>query len=257
MSNALEIHKSLKSLIETKNEALPKDFNKSRFIQNCMAVIQENNKIASCEPLSVARTMLKGAFLGLDFYNKECYAIPYGNQLQFQTDYKGEKKLAEKYSVNPVSEIFAKLVRKDDFFEEAVIDSKRVVNFKPIPFSNKELIGAFAIANFKDGSTMTEVMSIQDIHNLRDKHSKSKHIWRDHEGEMAKKTVLRRLLKMIPLDFDSLEQNQTFMESSDFEFKKESSEEFQAPKKKMKDITPKEEVYPEIPMQEPFTEEVA
>jgi len=96
-----ESHKALSKLLETKQEALPKDFNKARFLQNCMTVLQDTKDIDKCQPITVARTMLKGAFLGLDFFNRECYAIIYNKKvgsewvknLEFQTDYKGEIKL--------------------------------------------------------------------------------------------------------------------------------------------------------------------
>ena len=69
---------------------------------------------SKCEAPTVVRTLLKGAFLGLDFFNGECYAIPYGNQCQFQTDYKGEIKLCKRYSSNPIQDIYAKVVREGD-----------------------------------------------------------------------------------------------------------------------------------------------
>lgn len=214
-------HTALNKLLETKTSALPKDFNKTRFLQNCMTVLQDTRDIEKCEPMTVARTMLKGAFLGLDFFNKECYAIPYGNQLNFQTDYKGEIKLAKKYSINPIKDIYAKLVREGDEFEESIVNGQQTINFKPKTFNNGPIIGAFAVVLFKDGSMMYEAMSKEEIEEIRNNFSKAKNsaAWTKTTGEMYKKTVLRRLCKLIELDFDSTEQQQTFMESSDFEFK--------------------------------------
>ena len=93
------VHDNLQKLLQQKAKALPKNFNETRFLQNVMVVLQDTKDIEKMNPTSVARTMLKGAFLGLDFFNKECYAIPYSGQLNFQTDYKGEIKLAKKYSL--------------------------------------------------------------------------------------------------------------------------------------------------------------
>lgn len=81
-----ETHGRLNQLLATKMDAMPKDFNQTRFLQNCMTVLQDTKGIENCHPVSIARTLLKGAFLGLDFFQKECYAIPYGGELQFQTD---------------------------------------------------------------------------------------------------------------------------------------------------------------------------
>jgi recombination protein RecT len=85
----LSINDKLIKLIEDKQDAMPKSFNKTCFIQNCMAVLQDTENIDKADASSIARTLLKGAFLGLDFMNKECYPIIYGGKCTFQTDYKG------------------------------------------------------------------------------------------------------------------------------------------------------------------------
>lgn len=229
------IHQNLSTFLQSKAEALPKGFNQTRFLQNCMTVLQDTRGIEKVEPKTVARTMLKGAFLGLDFFNKECYAIPYGNSLQFQTDYKGEIKLAKKYSISPIKDIYAKLVRAGDDFEEAVEDGKQTINFKPVPFNNGEILGAFAVAVFKDGSMLYETMSVSEMEHVRSKFSKqaSGKAWTDSTGEMYKKTVLRRLCKLIELDFDTIEQKQAFDEGSGFEFKAE--EQIEKPKSSLEE----------------------
>lgn len=231
-------HTALNKLLEVKASALPKDFNKTRFLQNCMTVLQDTRDIEKCEPMTVARTMLKGAFLGLDFFNKECYAIPYGSQLNFQTDYKGEIKLAKKYSINSIKDIYAKLVREGDEFEESIVNGQQTINFKPKAFNNRAIIGAFAVVLFKDNSMMYEAMSKEEIENIRENFSKAKNsaAWAKTPGEMYKKTVLRRLCKLIELDFDSVEQQKTFNETSDYEFKNEAAQD------KPKETSPFEEV---------------
>lgn len=214
------VYQNLEGLLEDKVDALPKGFNQTRFLQNCMTVLQDTKGIDKVEPRSVARTMLKGAFLGLDFFNRECYAIPYGNTLQFQTDYKGEIKLAKKYSINPIKDIYAKLVREGDVFQEEIIDGRQTINFKPKIFNNEQIIGAFAVALFQDGGMMYDTMSVEEIEHTRKKFSKMPNgqAWKDSTGEMYKKTVLRRLCKLIELDFDSIEQKQAFDEGSGMEF---------------------------------------
>lgn len=213
-------HKTLKKFLNKKSEALPNDFNETRFLQNCMTVLQDTKKIAQMNPVSVARTMLKGAFLGLDFFNGECYAIPYGNSLNFQTDYKGEIKLAKKYSINEIRDIYAKVVREGDHFQEKIKDGKQTIEFEPEPFNDNEIIGAFAVCLYEDGSMIYETMSKSQIEGIRDNFSKASQskAWRLTPGEMYKKTVLRRLCKLIELDFDSQEQAKTFKESAGMEF---------------------------------------
>lgn len=218
--NYLEtIHTGLNAALEKSAEALPQDFNKARFMQNCMAMMQDGKTdFSKCEPRSVIRTLLKGSFLGLDFFNRECYAIPYGNQCSFQTDYKGLIKLAKKYANPPVKDIYAKLVRKGDKFEEAVFNGVQSVSFQPEPFNDGEILGAFAVCLYQDGSMIYDVMSKADIENTRQTYSaKNSPAWNNTWGEMAKKTVLRRLCKLITLDFDSIEQVNAYSRGEDFE----------------------------------------
>lgn len=215
------IEQNLSAELDEHVKALPQGFNKQRFILNCITVIKDNLKdFHGVLPESVGVTLAKGAYLGLDFFNRECYAIPYGGKVQFQTDYKGEIKLCKKYSREPIKEIYAKLVRKNDFFEELIENGRQVVNFKPQPFSSDEVIGAFAIVLYKDGSMMYDTMSVAEIEKTRATYSKAKNsqAWKESPGEMQKKTVLRRLCKLIDLDFDNIEQRRAFDDGAGVEF---------------------------------------
>jgi len=235
-----ETHKNLMTLLTSKQDAMPKDFNQTRFLQNCMTVLQDTKEIEKCQPVSIARTLLKGAFLGLDFFQRECYAIPYGNSLTFQTDYKGETKMAKKYSIRRIKDIYAKVVRDGDFFEEEIREGQQIVNFKPLSFSNKEIVGAFAIVLYIDGGMEYETMSTEQIEGIRNNFSKMKNglMWSKTPEEAYKKTVLRRLTKKIEKDFASIEQGKAYEESSDMEFKKNEE---QAKRKSVPDILYKQE----------------
>jgi recombination protein RecT len=217
------IHNTIEQMIDQKIQAMPKDFNKTRFIQNAMTVLQENkDKIESLDPKTVARTILKGAFLGLDFFQKEAYAIPFGNKLEFIVDYKGKKKLAKKYSIRPIMDIYAKVVRDGDIFDELIMNGQQSINFKPLSFNDGDIKGAFAVVLYIDGGMQYETMSKKDIENVRDKYSKQAkgQAWSHSFDEMCKKTVLGRLCKHIELDFENIDQAKTFEESADVEFKK-------------------------------------
>jgi len=237
----LNIYTDLESSLQRQVSALPEKFNKQRFLQNCMSVLQDGKTdFSKCEASSVVRTLLKGAFLGLDFFNGECYAIPYGNQCNFQTDYKGEVKICKRYSSNPIKDIYAKLVRKDDEFEEVIKDGAQSINFKPLSFNDGEIIGAFAVCYYADGSMIYDTMSVAEIEHTRNTYSKipNSKPWKESFGEMAKKTVLRRLCKMIDLDFDTAEAMQAFEDGSGGNIKERE----QRPKEEAKDVYAPENV---------------
>ena len=219
-----------KKLTENK-EALPAGFNQQRFILNCITVIQDMMKddkkkaqLEKINPETIPVCLAKAAYLGLDFFNGECYAIPYGGNLSFQTDYKGEIKLCKRYSKNKIKDIFAKVVRQGDFFMEEVDGGKQNVQYRPKPFSNEQMIGAFAIVVFEDGSMMYDTMSSEDIENVRNTYSKAKdsQARKSSTGEMYKKTVLRRLCKLIDLDFDNIEQQKAYEDGGDVVFNQQS-----------------------------------
>ena len=216
----------LNRLIKSKMDAMPKDFNQTRFLQNSMTVLQDTYNIENCQPMSIARTLLKGAFLGLDFFQKECYAIPVKGELQFRTDYKGETKLAKKYSIRPIKDIYAKVVKDGDLFEEEITKGQQSINFKPMAFNNNKIVGAFAVVLYKDGGMEYETMSTEEIENIKTNFSQKSYKTQEYSkawvltpGEMYKKTVLRRLVKKIEKDFSSIEQAKVFEESGDMNFK--------------------------------------
>lgn len=209
---------ALMEKLESVNDALPKDFNKQRFVQNALALIHDTPKLMEYKQSEIMTGLLKGAYLGLDFYSKECYLIPYGDQLNYQTDYRGAKKLAKKYSIRPIKDIYAKLVREGDEFEEVIVNGEQGINFKPKAFNDGKIIGAFAVCLYQDGGLIYDTMSLADLENTR-KSSKASNspAWKNFTGEMYKKTVLHRLCKHIELDFENPTQQTAFMAGMEVE----------------------------------------
>jgi len=214
---AVKFSDQLSDKLVAVESALPKDFNRERFVQNCLAVANEKPELMKVNRAEVIQGLVKGAYLGLDFSRKECYLIPYGNTVQFQTDYKGEKKFVKRYAIRPIKDIYAKVVRDGDWFEEKVIDGQPSVDFKPVPFNNGEILGAFAVVLYEDGGMEYEVMSKKDINDVRNNYSKAANskAWKNSWDEMAKKTVLRRLCKHIETDFETIEAQKAWDEGGD------------------------------------------
>ena len=205
------------------SEALPKEFNKTRFVQNAVALLNDNDVLAeyarSYGSTPIIAGMLKGAYLNLDFMSNEAYLIPYGKKLQFMPSYRGCVKLAQKYSIRPIRDIYAKVVRHGDEFKEKIINGQPTIDFLPLPFNDDEIIGAFAICEFMDGGLQYDVMSRKALDQTRNA-SKMKNgmAWK-FEEEMFKKVVLRRLCKHIQIDFDTPEQYTYFNEEAQIDTK--------------------------------------
>ena len=211
------------SLVEVK-DALPKDFNTSRFVQNAVALLNENDqlqKFAKEVPTGTAQIkggMMKAAYLGLDFMNKEAYLVPYGSTLNFMKSYTGAVKLCKKYSIRPIKEIYAKLVRDGDEYETAIIENEPKITFKPKPFNNGKIQGAFAVVQFVDGGIQYEEMSLDELEKVRSCSKQSKGpTWSKWTDQMYLKSVLHRLCKRIEIDFDNSEQIKYFNEDMELE----------------------------------------
>ena len=207
------------------SKAVGGTFNSQRFVMNSLEALRQlelMNKPVS--PKQVVDGLMKGAYLNLDFFRKECYLIYYNSKgLQFQTDYKGEVKLVKKHSIKPIYEIYAEVVRKGDDYEKIIEHGNRTINHKPLRFNNGEIEGAYAHVKYTDGSTDMVDISVKDIETIRYKYSKAPHsgAWENRYEEMCKKTVLRLLCKSIQLDF-STEQYLAYQEGGDCEFDKKT-----------------------------------
>lgn len=148
-------------------DALPSAFNKARFIQNTVALVASNPELSCMPQAKLVPVLLKGAYLGLDFFNGECYAVPYGQQLQFTPSYKGMVKLAKLYSKRPLVDVYAHVVRDGDEFESGMEDGHEYVRYKPKTFNDGAIIGAFAVAQFEDGGIKVEVMNKAQLDSVK------------------------------------------------------------------------------------------
>ena len=216
----------LSSMLEKEAQALPKGFNTLRFKQNAMTVLSslDLSKMRGQE-FNLARCIIKGAYLGLDFSNKECYVITYGGKPEFMTDYKGEEKLVYNYSVRPVKNIYSQVVKEGEKFEIITNGTEKTIIHNQ-GISDKPIIGAYTVVTYEDGTINTEIMTKKEIEVVRDKFSKQSRgkAWGDSFGEMARKTVLRRLCKHIQLNFDTIEQQQAWNSTSDVNFENKPTE---------------------------------
>lgn len=199
-------------------DALPSDFNSARFVQNTVALVQSNDELARMPQAKLVPALMKGAYLGLDFFNKECYAVPYGQQVQFMPSYTGMVKLAKRFSKRPLKDIYAHVVRDGDEFESGMEGGIEYVRFKPKSFSDGPIIGAFAVAQYADGGIKVETMSKAQLDAAkRMSKAQSGTAWKFFSDEMYRKVVIRRLCKGIDLDMENSEQARIMQEDEPVE----------------------------------------
>ena len=199
---------TLTTELENNKAALPSNFNIPRFVQNSIALLNGNDTLAEFSKkygtAQIKQGLLRAAYQGLDVINQEIYLIPYGSQLSFMPSYKGMTKMIKRYSSRKIKDVYSKVVREGDVFEEGIKDGEPTINFTAVPFNNAEIIGVFAVCLFEDGGLVYESMSRAEVEQCR-KSSKAKNspAWTAYWGEMARKTCIRRLCKSITIDMDA------------------------------------------------------
>ena len=188
-------------------KALPAVITPERFTRMVLSAISVNPKLAECTPKSFLGAMMTAAQLGVEPNTAlgQAYLIPFRNhgimECQFQLGYKGLIDLA--YRSGDVSIIQAHVVyENDEFTYELGLDP--TLKHKPAAVNRGNAIAYYAMFKTKDGGYGFEVMSIDDVREHAKRYSKSfsNGPWQSNFDEMAKKTVLKRVLKYAPLKSD-------------------------------------------------------
>lgn len=190
-------------------KALPSVITPERFTRIVLSAISVNPKLGSCTPASFLGAMMTSAQLGLEVNTPlgQAYVLPYNNkgtlEAQFQLGYKGLIDLA--YRSGEVEVIQAHVVYENDEFQcEYGLEPK--LTHKPADTDRGEAIKVYAIFKTKSGGYGFEVMSMEDVRKHAAKYSKSYTSsfspWKTNFEEMAKKTVLKKVLKYAPLKSD-------------------------------------------------------
>ena len=190
-------------------KALPSVITPERFTRMVLSALSTTPKLGECTPRSFLGAMMSAAQLGLEPNTPlgQAYLIPYKNkgvdEVQFQIGYKGLIDLA--YRSGEVALVQAHIVYENDTFEcEFGLEPKLV--HKPAESDRGNPIKVYAMFKTKNGGYGFEVMSMDDVRRHAEKYSKAYSYnsspWKTNFEEMAKKTVLKRVLKYAPLKSD-------------------------------------------------------
>ena len=236
-------------------KALPTVLTPERYTRMVMTALSTNPQLQQCTPESFLGAVMQAAQLGVEPNTPlgQAYLIPYRNkgrlECQFQLGYKGMLDLA--YRSGEVSIIDAQAVHEnDDFTFEYGLEPK--LKFKPSLTNRGPVVAYYAMFRTKDGGFNFAVMSKEDVEQFARQYSKAAGSgfspWNTNFDSMAKKTVLKQVLKYAPLKSDfmrSVATDETIKTNiqpnmADLEDETEPI-----------DVTPVEDTPPEVPFDEP------
>lgn len=195
--------------------ALPKHMDADRLMRIALTELRRVPKLQTCQVESFMGAIMQCAQLGLEPGGAlgHAYILPYekrakrGGQwvterveAQLIVGYRGMIDLARRSG--QIVSIGARSVHQNDSFRFSY-GIEETIEHTPADGDRGELTHVYAVARLKGGGYQLEVMSRADVDKIRAR-SKSKDSgpWVTDYEEMAKKTVVRRLFKYLPVSIE-------------------------------------------------------
>lgn len=198
--------------------ALPRHMTADRLARIALTEVRKNPKLGDADQASFLGAIMQCAQLGLEPGGAlgHAYLLPFENrrkgitEVQFIVGYRGMIDLARR-SGQIVSLEARAVYEADQFHVQLGLDS----NLTHVPAWDKAdrgpLMFVYAVAKLKDGGVQFDVMSRAEIEKIRNesqgyktaiKYGKTDSPWIGAFDEMAKKTVVRRLFKYLPVSIE-------------------------------------------------------
>lgn len=187
---------------------LPRGTDVDRFKRIVLQSINRNPQLKKCTPNSIVDAAAEAARLGLEPSGAigGAHLVPYGNTAQLIVDYRGLVELARRSG--EIAAIDAAIVRQADRFHvrrgtepaiDHVPDMEAASPADPADETNP-VTHVYAVARLRNGQRQFDVMTRDEVERIRGRsRAGNAGPWRTDWHEMAKKTVLRRLSKTLPL----------------------------------------------------------
>ena len=194
---------SLKPEIE---RALPQHIKADRIARIAITTIRTNKNLQSCEPMSFIAALMQSSQLGLEPNTPlgEAYIIPYKDKgtpsARFEIGYKGLLSLAHR--TGEYKTIYAMEVYENDEFDYAYgLDP--YLTHKPAEEPKGEPVKYYAVYHLKNGGKEFRVWSRAKVEKHAKQYSQAfqkgyTSPWKTDFDSMAKKTILKDLLKYAP-----------------------------------------------------------
>jgi len=206
-SNPIMTYLSDERFKEQLKAVLPKYLTPERMVRIALTELRLNPKIMHCDPKSFVGAVIRCAQMGLEPSSERghVYLIPYGKECKVTVGYKGMLYLAARANIY----IETAIVYENDKFEFTKGLHPNLIH-TPALKNKGEMIGAYAIGHFPNQEhqiPMFEFMSKEEIDAIMNTHVKSttSSPWKSDYDAMARKTVIRRFFKYLPIVSDEIQ----------------------------------------------------
>ena len=161
------------------------------------SILYTDEKLKSCTDVSKCKVLANVVSTGLTLSPamKYCYVIPRGGEATLDISYMGLIKILT--DTGSVSKVEARVVYENDLFEnEYGLNPK----FRHVPALKNRgpLVAAYAIGHVRGAEPQVEVLTSDDIKEIRGVAGARGTIWQKWESEMWRKSAVKRLWKYLP-----------------------------------------------------------
>lgn len=180
--------------------ALPKHVAPEKFVRVVMTAVQMNPDLVNADRRTLYAAASRAAQQGLLPDGREGAIVTFGGKAQWMSMVAGLMKLVR--NSGEISTWSVQAVYANDHFDYELGDNERIVH-RPAMKDRGEFVGAYSIVTMKDGEKSREFMGVDEINAIQ-KRSRSggSGPWKTDYAEMAKKTVIRRHSKRLPMSTD-------------------------------------------------------
>ena len=171
--------------------------------QFAIQALQANDylsKIAASKPATLQNAIINIASIGISLNPalKHAYLVPRKGGVCLDLSYMGLLHLAQSSGVILWGQ--CKVVRANDTYQNAGL-SKEPTHLANTFGDRGDIVGAYCTVKTVDGDFLTEEMNITEIFEIRERseaYKRKSGPWKTDEGEMIRKTVVKRAYKYWP-----------------------------------------------------------
>jgi recombination protein RecT len=194
------IGRLLATQIDAMRSVLPAHLTAERMARIALGTIRRSPQLQGCTPESLVSAILDAAALGLEVGDGtgRAYLVPHGRDATLIIGYKGLVDLA--WRSGEVITVYARAVYDGD---EIQYEYGLHPDLRHIPCgesSPEKMTHVYAVIQLKGGGYLFEILTRSEIDAVRGRSRSGRSgPWATDYVEMAKKTALRRVCKLVPM----------------------------------------------------------
>lgn len=199
---AEEVRSTLLENWKSISKTVPSHVDAERLGAIAVAAVRSDDSLSRCSTSSLVTCIVACAQLGIEpgDNTQRAYLIPRGGECTLMIGYRGLIELA--YRSGTIESIDAQVIYDGDEYQIDLGTDPRVVH-RPTLENRGEMVGVYAVIHVRGASVpIVEVMDLKTIDKIRRAAGSRSPAWRDWPEEMAKKSVIKRPLKRVPLSSD-------------------------------------------------------